>query len=355
MKTVERLFDGPLDVVGDVHGQHGALQDLLGRLNYAPDGSHPKGRKLVFVGDLVDRGPDSPAVVEQVMKMVRAGYAQCVLGNHELNIARNARKLDNHWFFDEGGSMKKGLRTASAEQKESIRSFFRELPLTLERDDLRVVHACWHSDSIELLDSRSTADSDIGSEYRRYRSETNERLNENGVNEQYQKEQTVFDQYVEYGDNDPDIHWPDARLLKGYAAVNEARQMENPISVLTSGEERAARKTYPAGGKFRFVDRVPWWNNYHDDQAVIIGHYWRLYNFAIVKRPRTAGIDIFKDTTPDQWLGARNNVYCVDFSVGGRGSNFSSDVCRLAAVRWPEATLVFDNGEEMATNYGALS
>ena len=169
--------------------------------------------------------------------------------------------------------------------------------------------------------------------------------------ELYKKEKTEFDDLVHFDDKDPDTHWPGAKLLPGYAMVNEARQMENPIGVLTSGEERAAKKTYPAGGKFRFVNRVPWWNNYHDKQAVIIGHYWRLYDFGIVERPRAAGIDVFKDTGPKEWLGARKNVYCVDFSVGARGSKFSSDVSRLAAVRWPEATVMFDNGEEMPTDH----
>jgi len=170
--------------------------------------------------------------------------------------------------------------------------------------------------------------------------------------ELYKKEKTEFDDLVHFDDKDPDTHWPGAKLLPGYAMVNEARQMENPIGVLTSGEERAAKKTYPAGGKFRMVDRVAWWNNYHDKQAVIIGHYWRLYDFGIVERPRAAGIDVFKDTGPKEWLGARKNVYCVDFSVGARGSNFSSDVCRLAAVRWPEATVMFDNGEEIESHFG---
>lgn len=351
MTTVERLFDGPLDIVGDVHGQLDALRDLVGQLNYAPDGSHPDGRKLVFVGDLVDRGPDSPGVVERVMNMVNAGNAQCILGNHELNIVRDSRKLDNHWFFNECTSSENEQPTPSVQQKEIIRCFFKELPLALERDDLRIIHACWHCESIARLERRSDVSSDIGNEYRRFRSEADRDLKSSGVLERYRKEQELFGEYVRYGHNDPGDHWQQPRLLEGYAAVNEARQMGNPIAVLTSGQERAATKTYPAGGKFRFVDRVAWWNNYRDEQAVIIGHYWRLYNFEIVKRPRASGIDVFEGTKPDQWLGPRKNVYCVDFSVGGRGKDFSSDVCRLAAVRWPEATVMFDNGAEMATDY----
>ena len=64
-----------MDVVGDVHGELEALQNLVGHLGYAEDGTHPEGRFLVFVGDLVDRGPDSPGVVAWVQRMVQEGNA----------------------------------------------------------------------------------------------------------------------------------------------------------------------------------------------------------------------------------------------------------------------------------------
>ncbi len=67
------LAAGPLDIVGDVHGEIDALDALLAELGYADDGQHPEGRRLVFLGDLVDRGPDSPAVLERVSRMVAAG------------------------------------------------------------------------------------------------------------------------------------------------------------------------------------------------------------------------------------------------------------------------------------------
>ena len=351
MKTIERLFDGPLDIVGDVHGHLDALRNLMRHLDYDEDGSHPDGRRLVFVGDLVDRGPDSPGVVEHVMHMVDAGHAQCVLGNHELNIARNCEKPDNRWFFDNGGPSVDGQRAASVQQQESFRRFFNGLPLALEHEDLRVVHACWDHVSIARLKALSLADIDIGNQYRTFRTEVDNQLESDGALEQYRKEQALFDDCLRFGKEDPYEHWPEARFLEGHAAVDEARQMRNPIAVLTSGEERAATRTYPAGGKFRFVNRIAWWNDYSDAQAVIIGHYWRLSNSGISNRPRAVGIDVFKGTSSGEWLGARKNVYCVDFSIGGRGEIFRGDTCRLAAARWPEVTVVFDNGEELATDY----
>ena len=171
----------------------------------------------------------------------------------------------------------------------------------------------------------------------------------------YEMEKREFDQRIRYGDNDPLEHWPDHALLPGYATVDEARQMENPVAVLTSGEERAARKTYPAGGKFRFVDRVAWWDRYQDEQAVVIGHYWRLYNDRISKKPRTSSSNLFSGIGPDQWLGARKKVFCVDFSVAGRANARSVTDFRLAAVRWPEATLMFDDGEELDSDYDLVA
>ncbi|MFM9593082.1 polynucleotide kinase-phosphatase [Streptomyces scabiei] len=78
---------GPFDIVGDIHGCASELEALLGKLGYV-DGVHPEGRTAVFVGDLVDRGPDSPGVLRRVMSMVGSGDALCVPGNHENKYGR---------------------------------------------------------------------------------------------------------------------------------------------------------------------------------------------------------------------------------------------------------------------------
>ncbi|MEV6953351.1 polynucleotide kinase-phosphatase [Streptomyces sp. NPDC051183] len=78
---------GPFDIIGDIHGCASELETLLGKLGYE-DGVHPEGRTAVFVGDLVDRGPDSPGVLRRVMGMVKSGNALCVPGNHENKLGR---------------------------------------------------------------------------------------------------------------------------------------------------------------------------------------------------------------------------------------------------------------------------
>ncbi|MFF9784360.1 polynucleotide kinase-phosphatase [Streptomyces nigrescens] len=92
-----RHLTGPFDIIGDIHGCRSELETLLGRLGYAlvrdalgrpVDAVHPEGRTAVFVGDLVDRGPDSPGVLRLVMGMVGAGHALCVPGNHENKLGR---------------------------------------------------------------------------------------------------------------------------------------------------------------------------------------------------------------------------------------------------------------------------
>jgi polynucleotide kinase-phosphatase len=96
----KRELTGPFDIVGDVHGCRAELEDLLTGLGYEierdaegrPCGAnHPGGRTAVFVGDLVDRGPDSPGVLRLVMGMAATGDALCVSGNHEAKLVRALR------------------------------------------------------------------------------------------------------------------------------------------------------------------------------------------------------------------------------------------------------------------------
>lgn len=82
-----RHLTGPFDIIGDIHGCRSELETLLAELGYE-NGAHPDGRTAVFVGDLVDRGPDSPGVLRLVMSMVAAGNALCVPGNHENKLGR---------------------------------------------------------------------------------------------------------------------------------------------------------------------------------------------------------------------------------------------------------------------------
>ncbi len=103
--TRARLFNdlrhetGPFDVIGDVHGCRAELEQLLDQLGYAidrdgagrPVGARHPSRRAVFLGDLVDRGPDTPGVLRLVMGMVAEGTAFCVPGNHEAKLLKALR------------------------------------------------------------------------------------------------------------------------------------------------------------------------------------------------------------------------------------------------------------------------
>ncbi len=130
-----RHLTGPFDVVGDIHGCRSELETLLTRLGYSlardaegrpVDAVHPAGRTAVFVGDLVDRGPDTPGVLRLVMGMVAAGHAICVSGNHENKLGRamDGRKVTVAYGLRESLEQ---LAGESEEFRAEVRAFMRGL------------------------------------------------------------------------------------------------------------------------------------------------------------------------------------------------------------------------------------
>lgn len=89
---------GPFDIVGDVHGCGDELEELLGHLGYLRDSAglwtHPDARKVVFLGDLVDRGPRILDTLRTAKWMVQAGTALCVAGNHEAKLRKKLAGVD---------------------------------------------------------------------------------------------------------------------------------------------------------------------------------------------------------------------------------------------------------------------
>lgn len=343
------LAAGPLDVVGDVHGELGALTALLGELGYGLDGSHPAGRRLVFVGDLCDRGPDSPGVIRLVAGLAAAGRAQCLLGNHELNILRGSAKTANGWFFEEDHDRAAGRFTDCAQatdaERASITAFFATLPLALERPDLRIVHAAWHPPSFAALSRQPPGHTVVGV-YREYAAASEHWGRTSGVRAVAEAE------YREWG-RSLDQETVQVPLLAGIGRMDEQFQMSNPVRVPTSGVERVARAPFFASGKWRMVDRVPWWRHYADDVPVIFGHYWRWARPEALPPGAIGSRYLFGGIAANQWLGPHGTAFCVDFSVGARYRERQEKPAgpfqgRLAAVRWPERELVFDDGERLA-------
>ncbi|MFE6505117.1 polynucleotide kinase-phosphatase [Kitasatospora sp. NPDC057738] len=130
-----RHLTGPFDIVGDIHGCRSELETLLTRLGYTltrdaggrpVDAAHPAGRTAVFVGDLVDRGPDTPGVLRLVMGMVAAGHALCVPGNHENKLGRalDGKKVNVAYGLQESLDQ---LAGESEEFRAEARAFMRGL------------------------------------------------------------------------------------------------------------------------------------------------------------------------------------------------------------------------------------
>lgn len=338
MGLVQRLVDGPVDVVGDIHGEIDALHALLGHLGYSARGEHPHGRRLVFVGDLCDRGPDSPAVCRFVQTLVERDLAQCIAGNHELNVLRADHKQGNRWILDPAhpeNTTDYTSRTASADDRTAFTAFFATLPLALERADLRVVHATWHAPSIESL--RAATSSSIAT-FTHYEEAMKQALAERGLVAAGKAELEPHRHKL----HDPTYPMP---LLATVGRCEEERQMLNPVRVVTSGPERATEKQFFSTGKWRFCDRVQWWHEYTADTPVLFGHYWRGMQHG--DKP-----DLFHGFANSDWLGPKRNAYCVDFSVGRRfaerrGKTEPTFRSRLAAMSWPERVVTFDDGERV--------
>ncbi len=140
----------PYDLIGDIHGCYQELRDLLEKLGYRKDPvqgyRHPRGRRVIFVGDLVDRGPDSLSVLQLAMTMKRAGNALVTLGNHDnklLNYLVGGRVRIDHGLeltVAELEAVDPGARKALV---QDITAWLRGLPpyLMLDQGRLVVAHA----------------------------------------------------------------------------------------------------------------------------------------------------------------------------------------------------------------------
>lgn len=153
---------GPFDVIGDIHGCRSELETLLNRLGYSVirddegrpvDATHPLGRQVMFVGDLVDRGPDSPGVLRLVMGMVNTGHALCVPGNHENKLVRALRgaKVQVSHGLEETLTQ---LAGESAEFRKEVEEFCYGLVSHLVLDDGRLVVA--HAGLKEIYHGRAS-------------------------------------------------------------------------------------------------------------------------------------------------------------------------------------------------------
>jgi protein phosphatase len=135
------------DLIGDIHGCTDELIALLRKLGYVVDATEPEvvppaGRSAIFLGDLVNRGPDTPGVLRLVMAMVARGTATSVAGNHDLALAQALAGREP----DDVDALSESLRQLEPESpgfKQSVVEFIESLPhqLTLDQGRLVLAHA----------------------------------------------------------------------------------------------------------------------------------------------------------------------------------------------------------------------
>jgi hypothetical protein len=156
------MNDQAWDLIGDIHGHAGELEVLLKALGYSQRNGafrHPE-RRVIFLGDYIDRGRDVARVLEIVRGMVEAGEAIALMGNHEFNalcwatLDPHGKPLRPH----DAKNHKQHAATLSAFQHDHERwadhlRWFRTLPLQLETGGLRAVHATWDPQHLEVIDA----------------------------------------------------------------------------------------------------------------------------------------------------------------------------------------------------------
>ena len=141
------------DLIGDIHGHASELIRLLNHLGYRESGSgyHYQTRKVIFLGDFIDRGEypgEHARLLNITMKMVNHGRALAVMGNHEFNaLAYHSFHNDNYLRLhtDKNTEQHQAFLNEYSdrpEAKDEVLDFFYNLPLWLDLDGLRVVHAC---------------------------------------------------------------------------------------------------------------------------------------------------------------------------------------------------------------------
>lgn len=287
------------DIIGDIHGYCNKLHALLIKLGYKRNAAHSAythpERKVIFLGDFIDRGPQQIETVLTAKAMIESGAALSVMGNHEYNAICYATsdpdQPTDYLRTHLGTAGQKNAHQHTAFLKETqhdpvlyqeLISFFRSLPLWLEIDGIRVVHACWNKQQQNNLKPFVTTDNCF---------------TDAGIIESARHGSAAYD--------------ATESLLKG---------LELP---LPRGFE-----FHDADGHARNAVRVKWWDKtaldyaslallpetvakslpsspipdldgfrYHDEELLFIGHYWLT-------------------GTPSP---LSSNIICVDYSAGKGG------------------------------------
>lgn len=288
------------DIIGDIHGHAGQLEKLLRKMGYEKNGkgySHPE-RTAVFVGDFIDRGPQIRETLKIVRDMTEHGNALAVMGNHEYNA------LCYHTKNEKGEYLRKRTKNNTNQHSATLKQFeghdaewknylewFHTIPLYLDLNEIRIVHACWDNDNIEILGNRNTISPDFLQE-----------LN----SEKHYKSSLLF------WAADECLKGREEKIPEGYKFTDKHGKERGEMRVRwyldpsdLNYEDFYMVKIAEMNGMKVDTENLKKKSYYQEtEKPVFCGHYW------FEGDPKTE----------------KKNVACVDYSIGTGG--------KLAAYRW---------------------
>lgn len=281
------------DIIGDIHGHADALIRLLTKMGYRKNStgiySHPD-RTVVFVGDFIDRGPGQAHVINIVKPMVETSNALAVMGNHEFNaIAYHTCHPTSKQPLREQSDKNYGQHKAFLEEfpvnaSETIKviDWFKTLPIYLDLDNFRVIHACWNNDAIKCLKPMLNPDNSMPPELLIKASDPKNK-EFNAIETLLKGLEIPLPEGNSFLDKDKNtrqhirVKWwaKDATTYRDYALVQQDALIDisdNPLSDSINKPE------------------------YTDSKPVFFGHYWFSGTPKILK----------------------DNIACLDYSVGNK-------------------------------------
>ncbi len=282
------------DLIGDIHGQATELIRLLEKLSYKKINNiwQHENRKIIFLGDFIDRGDEQREVISIVRPMIENGSALSVMGNHEYNAIAYYTENSQGGHFREHNE--KNLKQHKAflkayedypEEYKSVIEWFKTLPFWLDLESLRVIHACWDIDLIKKLGKSL----------------------EDGVLKKSSDKTTVEFRAIETLLKGKEIPLPE-----GQSFLDKDNNKRDHIRIKFWERNAKTYKDLFMGPKdaLEFIPDLPLEDDYSvpyptDEKPLFLGHYWMEGEI----KPLT------------------ENIACIDYSVAKPGG-------KLVAYRW---------------------
>ena len=297
------------DVIGDIHGYADELEELLKKIGYSRGSGgyrHPE-RQAVFLGDFIDRGPLQKGVINIVRPMIETGAALSVMGNHEFNAIAYFTPANDFGYLRKRNDRTTKQHAAFLREFENDRTawtdvieWFKSLPLWLELDEIRIIHACWDPKLILKIKEHQSGSALVGDDLLHKAMEPGT-WQGMAIETLLKGKEIPLPNGVSFPDKEGTIRnhirvrwWDNAKTFRGAYLGPENALTHIPKETISGDHVIDYR---------------------HDEKPVFLGHYW------FTGRP--------KPLAP--------NIACVDYSVAKSGG-------KLVAYRWNgERVLVADN------------